>query len=58
METLTINACECIDIFIASSDPGTLPPNAIVSGYFEVRFIDLSNGVQFADEEVVLHGGE
>lgn len=62
METFTINDCDCIDIFIALPDfLNNSPLNAIVDGYFEARFIGLSDDLQFADEEVyfnALHDGE
>ena len=58
MEDLDPNNVGYVDMTIAlpNMDDEAIPH--VVSAYFEVKFFDVANGVQFADEEVtfdVLH---
>ena len=58
MEFFTLNDTGCVDLRIALPDVDDIPLPALVSAYFAVKYIDASNGMQFADETVMFETGD
>ena len=52
MENFTRNQVSYVDVTIALPDMDREAMPHVVSAYFAVKFFDVTNGLQFADEEV------